>query len=272
MFCFFSFAPRLMFLLRLALARTVARCQFLPINGIVGMKDWEDAELSDRKEAISREIRRREDRGETFTPVTAPKGKKLAAKFWGQSWQRHLESYADYESRLPRGRSYLRNGQVYNLEIVTGQVNAIVAGEYLYEVKVVVAPLDAELWSEIKAACAGQISSMMDLLAGSLGDGAMKAILDRENGLFPEPRQIRVQCTCPDWADLCKHGAAVLYAVGLRFDEQPDTFFQLRGVDHSELLSATADALSHPDAGTKTIPDSDISALFGIELDSEDNR
>ena len=232
----------------------------------------DDSELEDRGEKVAREIERRRQRGEAFEPLQASsKGSKIAASFWGQAWQHHLEGYADYQSRLPRGRSYLRQGKVYDLSIAPGEVTAVVAGEYLYDVIIKIAPLDADHWRDIKERCAGQVGTLLDLLSGKLGDGVLKVITDRDTGLFPSPGEIKLVCTCPDSASLCKHLAAVLYGVGLRFDADPALFFQLRAVNPSELVSLAADVMGQasPAGSSQVIAEGDVAALFGIEWGDE---
>jgi len=229
---------------------------------------WSYSDSQDSKDDLQREIARRKKKGEAFVPVEAPKGSKLAVKFWGQSWQHHLESYADYESRLPRGRSYLRKGNVYNLSIDKGVVTAQVAGQSLYDVSIKISPMKPALWQNIQKQCAGQIGSLLDLLGGKVGDGVLRVITDREQGLFPAPKEIKTICTCPDWADLCKHAAAVLYAIGLKFDAEPELFFKLRGVNYEELVSQAADAVAQGPAGGDAviIANEDISSMFGIDM------
>lgn len=217
------------------------------------------------------DLEKRRRLGETFELLSAPAGsKKLVTTFWGRSWCRHLEGYSDYEFRLPRGRSYLRNGRVYNLSIDSGAVSASVVGSSLYEVLVRVAPLDAESWQRIQTECAGGVGSLLDLLAGRLGPGVMEVICNRDTGIFPAPREIRMSCTCPDWADMCKHVAAVMYGVGVRFDSDPALFFKLRGVDPLDLFRNSAQAVQ-PDSASSDheILGEDLGALFGIDLVGE---
>ncbi len=230
---------------------------------------WSYTDAEESKRDLQRELARRRARGESFVQVEAPKGRqKLSTKFWGQAWQHHLESYADYATRLPRGRSYLRQGNVYNLAIDKGAITAEVAGQRLYDVSIQISPLEESRWAEIQHQCAGQIGSLLDLLGGKVGDGVLKVITDRDTGLFPGPKEIKIVCDCPDWADLCKHAAAVLYGIGLKFDAEPELFFKLRGVDYQELISQAADAVATvPTAGDATvIADDDIASMFGIEI------
>ena len=218
------------------------------------------------------DIERRKKRGEKMEPLAAPKGpRKLAHTFWGKAWCQHLESHSDYEYRLPRGRSYLRQGNVYNLAIAPGKITATVAGSSLYEVAVTIAPLAKAAWKKIRDDCAGQVGSLLDLLGGTLGDGVLRAITDHERGLFPKPSEIKLSCTCPDWADMCKHVAAVLYGVGVKLDTAPDLFFVLRSVDPSELLAATAhETLASAQGTDAALAGEDLGALFGISLGADE--
>ena len=226
--------------------------------------------FSDAKEAkarIKREIAKRQKKGEPFKVLEAPSGNtKLVKTFWGKAWNENLESYRDYEYRLPRGRSYLRQGNVYNLRIQPGKVTAVVAGSELYDVSVTIAPLTKGHWNAIKELCEGQVASMLDLLGGKLGDGVLKIITDPERGLFPKPKEIKFSCSCPDHADMCKHVAATLYGAGVKLDTQPDLFFILRSADPTELISTNA--ITAPVTSDAALAGEDLSALFGIEIDA----
>jgi len=195
-------------------------------------------------------------------------GRKITRTFWGQAWCDHLESFSDFDNRLPRGRRYVRNGSVCHLEITKGRVKAIVSGSDLYNIKVGIKPLAPNKWSQVKRSCAGQISSLLELLQGKLSSGVMGVVTDRHKGLFPEPSEITFNCDCPDWATMCKHVAAVMYGVGARLDEKPELLFLLRGVDHEELISAEAavDGVTGRRGGRKRIAKGDISDVFGIDL------
>jgi uncharacterized Zn finger protein len=215
------------------------------------------------------EIERRRKSGETFEALAAPSGsKKLVVSFWGKAWCRHLETYSDYEFRLPRGRSYLRKGNVYNLQVSPGLVTASVLGSSLYEVTIKIKELEPEVWTRIQRQCEGNVSSLLDLLGGRLGPGVMEMICDKECGLFPTPQEIRMSCSCPDWADMCKHVAAVMYGIGVTFDMDPSLFFKLRHVDPLELLvNGGRQILSDVSAAESGLEGEDLGALFGINLD-----
>jgi uncharacterized Zn finger protein len=201
--------------------------------------------------------------------VIAHRKRQLTTTFWGKAWYDNLERYADLANRLPRGRTYLRNGSVLDLTIAEGRVEAYVAGSELYRVTIGIAPLAKRRWRRVVTRCTGRIGSLVGLLRGELSDDVLAVLTSATDGLFPEPRQMTLDCSCADRADVCKHVAAVLYGVGIRLDARPELFFVLRQVNQAELLSsATAGAVSRarPAAG-KRIADDRLSAVFGIELE-----
>jgi uncharacterized Zn finger protein len=206
--------------------------------------------------------------GQSGSPVTI-EGRAIAKSFWGKSWCTNLERYSDYENRLPRGRTYVRNGSVVDLRIAKGKVSAVVSGSDLYRVTVTIAPVTATRWKAICRDCAGTIDSLVELLQGRLSKGVMDRVCREGEGLFPAPKEIKLSCSCPDWADMCKHVAAVLYGVGARLDEKPALLFELRAVDENELLANAGQELSLKKAvpaTTKVLDDGDVAALFGLEM------
>jgi uncharacterized Zn finger protein len=215
--------------------------------------------------------------GKKGAPAAPPEpvvidGRQIARTFWGKAWCDNLESYADFAYRLGRGRSYVRSGAVVDLRIQAGKVDAHVSGSDLYTVAISIAPLARPRWKAIASACAGKIGSLVGLLRGELPDEIMKAVTDRETGLFPAPRQIRMSCSCPDVAGVCKHVAASLYGVGARLDARPALLFLLRAVEAEDLVHEAAGSL--PDRGpgqpsTLVASDADLGAMFGIELREE---
>ncbi len=206
--------------------------------------------------------------GREPSPVTI-EGRAIARSFWGKAWCGNLESYRDYEYRLPRGRSYVRSGAVLDLAIGQGRIAAVVSGSrpQPYEVEIKIKPLAKAHWSRLKGQCGGEIGSLIELLEGRLSDRVMGIVTDRQQGLFPKPAEIEMSCSCPDWATMCKHVAAVMYGVGARLDAQPELLFTLRNVEHGELIAAAVD-LGVPQRGTqrKTIGAEELSSVFGIEL------
>jgi uncharacterized Zn finger protein len=199
-------------------------------------------------------------------------GKKIAKSFWGAAWCDNLESYSDFANRLPRGRTYVRNGSVVDLRIKRGKVQAIVAGSEVYKVTITISTLDQRSWKRIKANCSRSIESLIDLLQGKFDLGVMQRLTEKGDGLFPQPKEIKMDCTCPDWAGVCKHVAAVMYGVGARLDASPEMLFTLRDVDHLELISqaATAENLEQSLTGGSegSLAGNDLGELFGIELDA----
>jgi uncharacterized Zn finger protein len=195
--------------------------------------------------------------------------RKIAKTFWGKAWCDHLESFSDYANRLPRGRTYVRNGMVCHLAIGRGEIDALVSGSRLYTVKITIRTLPREKWMEVKTRCAGQIGSLLELLEGRLSKSVLSVVTDRTTGLFPLPKEIRLECSCPDWAVMCKHVAAVLYGVGARLDEHPELLFLLRGVDQDELIDAeigVAAASGKTRGARKRIAEAALAEVFGIEL------
>ncbi|MBF2053569.1 MAG: helix-turn-helix domain-containing protein [Candidatus Sericytochromatia bacterium] len=179
-----------------------------------------------------------------------------------------MESFSDFANRLPRGRTYARNGSVCHLQIETGQVKAFVCGSSLYEVNIHFKTLSAKKWEQIKKKCAGEIGSLLELLQGQLSQEVMHIVSDASKGLFPRPGEMHFDCNCPDWADLCKHIAAVLYGIGHRLDSQPDLLFVLRGVDPQELVSDSF-AIPEPVSVVHAIEQDQLAAIFGIEMDAD---
>ena len=218
-----------------------------------------------RRARAAVEMHELRERGVKVQPVEL-RGRTIAGSFWGRRWCEHLESFSDYANRLPRGRTYVRNGSVCHLAIEAGSVEAMVAGRELYRVVVRVRPLKRPAWKAIRTACTGQIGSVLELLQGRLSDRVMDVVAHRDTGLFPQPGEIKLACDCPDWATMCKHAAAVLYGVGSRLDDSPELLFRLRGVDEAELIAADM-ALPRAAATADTLADGDLGSIFGIDLD-----
>jgi uncharacterized Zn finger protein len=206
-------------------------------------------------------------KGQSISPVVV-QGRAIANTAWGKAWCANMESYSDYANRLPRGRTYVRNGSVVDLQITPGTVAARVSGSSIYRTTITVTPVPKAKWQQLCADCAGGIDSLVELLQGRFSKGVMDRLCRQGDGLFPMPKDIRFDCSCPDGATMCKHVAAVLYGVGARFDSQPELLFTLRQVDPAELLSkAGSGVVTAPAAGERTLAGDDIGALFGLEMD-----
>ncbi len=228
--------------------------------------------VAERRRRAARKMDALRKKGVDVQPVVI-EGRKIAKSFWGEAWCGHLESFSDFENRLPRGRSYVRNGSVCHLAVAKGRIEAKVSGSELYNVKVAVKTLPGKQWSAIKRRCSGQIGSLLELLQGRLSDHVMAVVTDRQDGLFPAPKEISFECSCPDWAVMCKHVAAVLYGVGARLDARPELLFLLRGVNHEELIEADAAAAvagATRRGKSKRLAAGDLSDVFGIELEAGD--
>jgi uncharacterized Zn finger protein len=208
-------------------------------------------------------------KGEKIQPIEI-NGRTIAHTFWGKAWCDHLETFSDYENRLPRGRTYVRNGSVCHLEITQGTIKAIVSGSELYHINISIKKLPEKNWQAIKKHCAGKIGSILELLQGKLSSAVMAVVTDTKNGLFPATKDIQLDCDCPDWAALCKHLAAVLYGIGARLDEAPELLFLLRGLDHTELIETGIDMSLTQDTGTTRprLDSQELSGIFGIEMDT----
>jgi len=215
-------------------------------------------------------MERLKKKGMKIQPVEID-GRAIARTFWGRAWCEHIEQFHDFENRLPRGRTYVRNGSVCHLAISEGLVEAKVAGYEVYDVEINIEPLSKKKWRAIKESCRGQIGSVLELLQGKLSDHVMSVVTDPEKGLFPLTGEIDFSCSCPDWAVMCKHVAATLYGVGARLDQQPELLFVLRGVDYEELIETAVEidsAISASEQSTaKRLKEDELADVFGIELD-----
>jgi uncharacterized Zn finger protein len=223
---------------------------------------------AERRLRATREAQKLRKKGSPVEPVTI-EGRQIASTFWGKAWCDNMESYRDFESRLPRGRSYARNGSVLDLQIAPGKVTALVSGSSLYRVAIDITRLSKKEWRAIRTDCAGGIDSLVELLQGKLSKAVMERLCRQDAGLFPKPSEIRFSCTCPDFASMCKHVAAALYGVGARLDRKPELLFRLRAVNETELIANIDVVLptSRKNKGSDKILDGgDLSALFGLEL------
>lgn len=205
----------------------------------------------------------RAKKGLRVDPVTVA-GRKIATTFWGLRWCEAMEADADIENRIPRGRTYVRNGSVVHLEISRGEVKAVVSGSELYDVSVKVKELPAARRTALRAACGDGVSALA-LLQGKLDDAVLRVLAAPGTGMIPESGDFTMRCSCPDYARCCKHVAAVLYGVGARLDRDPALLFTLRGADMNEFVTAAGAAVGAK-RSAKAIDD-DLAATFGIELD-----
>ena len=224
--------------------------------------------VAQRRANAQREARRLAANGKPVSPVQVS-GRVIASTFWGKAWCDNLESYSDFSNRLPRGRTYVRNGSVVDLQIEPGKVTSLVSGSSLYRIVIQVRPLAQPRWKKLQQQCGAGIGSLVELLQGRLSKSVMAIVTSRDGGLFPEPAEIEMSCSCPDWADMCKHVAATLYGVGCRLDHNPELLFKLRKVDHLDLIEqAGHPAAISRKAGRKRIASGQLADVFDIELDT----
>lgn len=232
----------------------------------MGYYDWRPyVPVARRRAKAKKQMDTLRKKGQAIEPVEI-EGRAIAKTFWGRAWCDHLELFSDYANRLPRGRTYVRNGSVCHLAIMKGRIEAIVSGSELYEVTIKIRPLKAAAWETIKSRCAGKIGSMLELLQGKLSEHVMGVVTNPKEGLMPQMGEMELDCSCPDWADMCKHVAAVLYGVGSRLDHQPELLFTLRGVRAEELI-ATEIRLPAAGGAEAVIADDRLADVFGIELE-----
>lgn len=235
--------------------------------------DWAPyVPVAQRKANGVREATKRMKKGDSLQPVKIV-GNQIAKTFWGRAWCSHFESYRDYANRLPRGKTYARNGSVCDLRVMPGKVTGMVCGSELYDVVIRIEPLKAKQWAAIRKSCGESVHSLIDLMRGHLSDEVIGRLTDPKTGMFPIGTQMRMSCDCPDSSRLCKHIAAVMYGVANRLDASPELLFVLRAVDQNELIT---DAIASPGAGDamgldqeSSLAGEDLGAIFGIEMAEE---
>lgn len=231
--------------------------------------------VAQRRINAQKELQKLQKKGRVIDPLGELTHRlKIATSFWGNAWCKHLESFSDYANRLPRGRTYVRNGSVLHLAITSGRIEALVQGSSLYEQTITIGALPAATWKTLQSRSQGKIGSLIELLQGKVSDEIMAVVTHKDDGLFPKPKEIKLSCSCPDYAGLCKHLAAVLYGVGARLDSRPELLFKLRGVDHNDLISAVdpAIALGSPSKASgrrRTLDSAALGDVFGIDLETD---
>ena len=224
--------------------------------------------VAERRKKAARAVIKLRKKGQIVTPIEI-EGRKITTTFWGKSWCDNLENYHDFENRLPRGRTYVRNGSVIDLQISETKVQAMVSGSSIYKVSVGIAAVPKAQWKSICKDCVGGIDSLVELLQGRFSKGVMERLCRQDTGLFPKPSEIEFSCNCPDYASMCKHIAAVLYGIGSRLDKKPELLFHLRAVDENDLVAHIDTALPMAKKGPyadKILAPDDISALFGLDM------
>ncbi len=232
--------------------------------------------VAEKRAKAERKLKSLKKKNPGLKPVVI-EGRTLAQTWWGKSWNNNLERYADFSNRIGRGRSYVRHRAVLDLQIKSGKVTALVLGSARkpYKIEINIKPVKPAKWAVLRRDCQGQLKSLQDLLAGKFPKDLSEIFFSEDSGLFPAPEDITFDCSCPDWAEMCKHVAAALYGIGARFDEDPRLFFKLRGVKIDGLITQAVrdktDSLlkkSKKRSG-KVIDDADLGAVFGIKMETE---
>ena len=230
--------------------------------------------VAEKKAKAAKKLKQLKKKNHNIKPVVI-EGSAIAKTWWGKSWNRNLERYADYSNRIGRGRSYVRHGAVLDLQIDSGKVEALVQGTTSkpYSVSIKIKAIDNNIWQEIKASCGGKLDSLQGLLEGKFPKALGEIFMAQGNGLFPSPEEIELSCSCPDRAYMCKHVAATLYGIGARLDEDPGLFFKLRKVKMKDLVTGAVKDKTHKlleKAKKKTkrvIAELDLADVFGIDME-----
>ncbi len=241
------------------------------------MRYWgypEYVTVAEKKARAARKLKELSKKNANLKPVVI-EGSAIARTWWGKAWNRNLEQYADYSNRIGRGRNYVRHGAVLDLQIESGEINALVQGsrQKPYSVSIKIQTLKRIIWHKIKDSCEDTLESFQELLAGAFPKTLGEIFTSRDTGMFPAPREIKFSCSCPDWASMCKHVAAALYGVGARLDEDPKLFFRLRDADISKLIKQTVTDKTKKllekaaRKSSRIMEDADLSAVFGIDFD-----
>jgi uncharacterized Zn finger protein len=175
-------------------------------------------------------------------PAAGPRRRRrgFGLTWWGEAWVTALEQRARLDpNRLPRGRGYARGGTVGELIVAPGEVRAAVQGRRVrpYQVRVRVRMLDAGEWDRVLDAIAAQIGHAAALLDGELLPEVADDVRSAGTDLLPGPGELQPRCSCPDWADPCKHAAAVCYLVAGALDADPFSLLLLRGRRRDEVLA-----------------------------------
>jgi len=198
----------------------------------------EYATVAEKKAKAKKKIKALRKKGEHISPIEID-GRTIAKSWWGKAWNKNLQEYSDFSNRLSRGRSYVTHGCVIDLQITEGKIMAQVmgSGSSVYKCLVEIKPINMKKWTHIKKLVGNSISSITELLAGKFPKELESVFSLKGKGLFPDPEEFSPNCSCPDYAQFCKHLAAVIYGVGNRLDSAPELLFTLRGIDSNELVA-----------------------------------
>jgi len=231
--------------------------------------------VGEKRAKAAKKLKQLKKKNPHINPIEI-EGTAIARTWWGKAWNRNLEAYADYHNRIGRGRSYVRHRAVLDLQIQSGKVESLIQGSRSnpYSVRIRIKAMGKKNWKEIKTASEGKLDSLQELLAGKFPKALGEIFTTQRKGLFPSPKEIDFDCSCPDWATMCKHVAATLYGIGARLDQDPELFFKLRQVKMKDLVTEAVEEKTRKllkKARKKTrrvIDDSDLADVFGIDMES----
>ncbi len=230
--------------------------------------------VAEKRAKAAKKLKQLKKKNPAIQPIVIA-GQVIAHTWWGKSWNLNLERYADYSNRIGRGRSYVRHGTVLDLQISPAQVKSLVQGSRSkpYTVIIQIKGIQKKIWQNMKTACAGKLDSLPELLAGSFPKELSNIFMAQGRGLFPSPKEIQFDCSCPDWAYMCKHVAATLYGIGARLDDDPSLFFKLRKVKIDDLIQQAVKVQSYKllkraeKTSAPKIAEADLSQMFGIDME-----
>lgn len=155
--------------------------------------------------------------------------------WWAKRWNQTLGEY-NMGERLGRGRSYARNGRIKSINIQKGLVTAVVYGSSKYKVRISIDMIPTQTWEIITKKIFSTPVIAAKLLAGEMHEDMEEIFTKSGVRLFPKLNNIETDCTCPDWANPCKHIAAVYLILGEEFDRDPFLLFKMRGMEREEML------------------------------------
>ncbi len=227
--------------------------------------------VEELRKKIAKSEEKAKEKGRKYEPIVASRERAICKSWWGCAWCNNLEQYADFASRLERGKRYVKAGSVIDLQIKKGKAEAKVQGTRVtpYKVEIRISPMTVEQCDRIIEKCGNKIENMESLINGNIPEDLRETFTGKD-GLFPTPNAISFNCNCPDWALMCKHVAAAMYGIGKRLDENPFYFFTLRGLDADRLINVALEnkvekMLANADRPSdRIIPEGKLNALFGV--------
>ena len=175
---------------------------------------------------------------------------RFGTTWWGRLWITALEQLGDdFENRLPRGKKYAEEGAVSHFTVTPGEIQAKVHGRKTYNVTLGLPALTSLQWEKALARIYQESRFVASLLAGEMPQGLDETFREAGASLYPRvPKELQTHCDCPDWANPCKHVAAVCYIMAEALDRDPWLLFDLRGLTKEEVLEALQSKMDAPAA------------------------